>query len=148
MFEQQIYESLLVLAKTLQDQINTEAAKAFIGKAQDWATNAAINPSTAGPPPIAPLGVTYTAVRETGDLKAGTTGAPVSALDPRSLLPVYGTDKDAVGGPIGGPIPGSPGKFYVNSSSHPTEGEELTVSGSKYRFQRGFFGLSQYWVKL
>jgi hypothetical protein len=58
----------------------------------------------------------------------------VSTLDPKTLLPTHGTDENAIGGPVGGPIPGQPGRFYAASDATPYLGQVFRSKGKTYVF--------------
>ena len=55
-------------------------------------------------------------------------------MDPKSFIATYGTDKDAIGGPVGGPIPGQSGRFYAASDAAPYLGQVHRAKGKTYVF--------------
>lgn len=75
---------------------------------------------------------------------------PVSSLTLADIMPKYGTDINAVGGPVGGPIPNRPGDFYAASDAKPQPGDtHATPDGGLYVYKaQGFAGLERFWRKL
>lgn len=141
MFEEENYAALVASAKVLENTRNRLLADVFIQAAKNWALRAD------GPPPVAPRKQIITADRATMDLIVTTTDEPVSSLDPQSLVSTYGTDAGAVGGRVGGPIPGLPGRFYLASSAGASHGDIEGVNGRTFRFVTPMFGLGGYWVE-
>lgn len=74
-------------------------------------------------------------------------GYPVSTIKPESFLPTFPTDEGAIGGPVGGPIPGQTGKWYRASSSTDTK-PYSAPDGRKFEFRAPFFGIGGYWVQV
>jgi len=75
------------------------------------------------------------------------TETPVSDIKPESFFPKFATDTDAVGGPIGGPIPGALGTFYAAAGTNPQAGDDFRTGGFTYVYKRPTpFG--GFWAKL
>jgi hypothetical protein len=133
-------------AKFFENQYNALAASAFAGKAQQWAMQ---QKSDLGPPPVAPFRKLFTLDEQTFDIvESFSETERVIDLDPRSLLPKFGTDIDGSDSPVGTPIEGSPGKFHVSSWARPVNGELYPPKAPKYRYvhpPRTFFG---YWEEI
>jgi hypothetical protein len=142
MFDAEIKATFAAQARLMAAQINTLASQNYIQACQNWALLAL------GPPPVAPLAVaSEVAFEPEFSLKLNATPDPVSDIKPESFLPKYTTDTDAVGGPVGGPIPGAPGKFYAVATTNPQPGDDYRTGGSVYVYKKPTpFG--GYWVSL
>jgi hypothetical protein len=98
-------------------QINSLSLGNFLQAARNWATQVGTQGKATMPKPVAPSAVEAAMEFEPNwSCSFPETGVPVSTVDPSSLLPTFPTDTNAIGGPIGGPIPDQPGKFYMAST--------------------------------
>ena len=142
MYDEEVKATFAAQARAMAAQINSLAAQNYIQACQNWAIRAS------EPPPLAPFAVRaeVSFVPEFA-LKLVATTEPVSDIKPESFLPKFATDSDAVGGPVGGPIPGAPGKFYASSGTNPQPGDDYRAGGAVYVYKRPTpFG--GFWVKL
>ena len=139
----------LMEAAILQWEIagNQRLENKFLNDAKVWAESASRGDKS--PPPVAPMALDYQVVQTPvgpGVVRKDST-TPVSAVKPESFLPTYRTDTGAISGTIGGPIEGSPGKFYATASSNPQAGQVERVGTDTYVYQRPTpFG--GFWLKL
>ncbi len=98
-------------------QINSINADDFIQAAKNWATQMSTQGKATMPKPVAPHAVQAVMVFEPGwSCTFPETEMLVSTADPSSFLPAFPTDTNAIGGPVGGPIPDQTGKFYMASN--------------------------------
>lgn len=142
MFDDLIRASFAAQGKAMAEHANEAAAGDYVLACQNWAANRG-----AGAKPEASLAIeAVIAFEPEFSLTFRDTGVPVSSVKPESFLPVYATDKDALGGRVGGPILGQPGKFYLQSGSRAMHGETETVGANQFEFRAPFFGLGGYWV--
>lgn len=124
--ENDMRASFAAQGREMADQWNRLAAADYLRSCQDWAIRGI------GPAPVAPFATEAVIEFEPGFfLRLRPTDRLVSDVKPESFLPVYGTDTDAIGGPIGGPIPGAPGKFYAISSANPQAGDTYLAPGDR-----------------
>jgi hypothetical protein len=143
MFDEFIARMIAEMAVKWSSDINARLEANYLESARQWATSKTYG-STAAPPAV-PMAIQFQ-VRDGGVVPV-TTATPVSAIQPESFLPTYGTDVNAVGGPVGGPIPGQQDKFYATSNANPQPGEIARVNGSTYVYQRPTpFG--GFWLKV
>lgn len=143
MLEKENFASLIVQARDLTRLRNALASAIFVQAANNWALNRGV-----GPVPVAQRYQEITAEEAAMGLIVTDLDGLVSDLDPRSLLPKFATDDNPVGGRVGGPIKGQPGKFYLQSGSRAMHGDKDLAGGAEYEFRAPFFGLGGYWVKL
>lgn len=143
MFDEEIKASFSAQGRQIAAQINTLAADTYIQACRNWALNGAKEP-----PPIVPFAVLPLIEFEpVFSLRLIQGEEAVSAIAPESFLPKFQTDTDAIGGPVGGPIPGAPGKFYATATANPQPGDDYRALGSVYIYKRPTpFG--GFWVKL
>jgi hypothetical protein len=142
MFDAEIKATFAAQGRAMAAQINALAAQNYIQACQNWALQAV------GLPPLAPFAVSaQVSFAPEFALKLTPTQEPVSDIKPESFLPKNATDTDAVGGPVGGPIPGAPGKFYAVATTNPQPGDDYKTNGALYVYKRPTpFG--GYWVQL
>lgn len=143
MFEEFVAQKLAEAAARWSDEANERLESEYLTAARNWALNKAQGVNA--PMPEIPQAIRFTA--KDGGITAAYTGVPVSQIQPTAFLPTYKTDIGAVGGAIGGPIQGQPGKFYAASGSNPQAGDVVKVDGSTYVYKRPTpFG--GYWEKV
>lgn len=142
MFDNEVRATFAAQARAMADQINSLAAAIYIQACQNWAIRALT------PPPIAEMSVVASVEFEPQFVARYTpTQTPVSPIKPESFLPTYPTDANAIGGPIGGPIPASENRFYAASGFNPQPGDDFKVNGATYVFKKPTpFG--GFWVRL
>ena len=128
---EQAKASFAAMTRIVADQQNALALDNYIIACR----NAAENAIQTGAPPVAlVVPRVVVAVNEYPAMKLVETDLPVSTLKPHSFMPQKPLEVGAVGGPIGGPIPGSPGMFYALSSATP--GEQYRTNGATYVYRR------------
>jgi len=142
MFEAEVRATFAAQARAMADQFNQIKLDDYLGACRNWAIRAN------GPPPVVPLGfVAEVEFEPVFVLRIVGTETPVSDIKPESFLPKFATDTDAVGGPVGGPIPGALGKFYAAAGTNPQAGEDYRTGGFTYVYKRPTpFG--GFWAKL
>lgn len=123
MFIQEIKASMIAQGNTIAQQFNAEAERTYLQACQDWARNGGQGGEPKPGLAVEPV-FNFDGVFE---FKLAATTRPVSNIDPKTFLPKFGTDEDAVGGEVGGPIPGKPGRFYVASGATPWIGKLARV---------------------
>ena len=130
MFLDEVRATFLAQGHAVAKQVNTLHEKQFLEAAKNWALNGG------GPDEPKPAEAVEAQFDFEGlwSMTLKPAGRPVSTVDPKSLLPVHGTDENAVGGPVGGPIPGQPGRFYAASNAAPWLGQTVTIDGKRYRY--------------
>lgn len=143
MFEEEVKATFAAHCRAMAAQINRLKVQNYIQACQNWA----LLPDAA-PPPLVPYNVEAVIEFDPGfALTIKPTNTPVSDIKPESFLPKFATDADAIGGPVGGPIPGAPGKFYAASGTNPQPGDDYRAAGSVFVYKRPTpFG--GFWVKL
>ena len=141
MYEDSNFENLVLEAQALENQTNRLREAIYLQRCSNWAQN-----HGNGPAPVAPMKKIITAVQADYSLLEQDSTEPVSTFNPTSLLPVYGTDINAVGGDVGGPIPGQTNRFYIKSTGTSVAPGDITVVGGKaYRHvQAGFGGMQHF----
>lgn len=142
MFEAEVRATFAAQARAMADQFNQIKVDGYLGACRNWAIRAN------GPPPVVPFNVRAEVEFEPAFvLRIVPTETPVSDIKPESFLPKYATDTDAVGGPVGGPIPGAVGKFYAASGANPQAGDDYKAGDATYVYKRPTpFG--GFWVRL
>lgn len=128
MFFEQIKASFIAQNNQFAAQVNQESERRFIQSAQDWARNGG---KDGEPKPDNVVEAQFN-FDEGLSAKLVATDRPVSTIDPKTFLPTYGTDTDAVGGEVGGPIPGKSKRFYVKSNATPWIGKLARVGGRTF----------------
>lgn len=130
MFIERIKATFIAQGHSIAQQFNAEAEREYLAACQDWARNGGQGgepkPGFAVEPAFDFDGVFR--------FELATTTRPVSSIDPKTFLPKYGTDTDAVGGEVGGPIPNLPGRFYAAASAQPWLGKTTRVGDRRFVF--------------
>lgn len=142
MFEDVVRETAIAQVYAMKAQLNKTVEDKYLTAARNWA----LNPDS--PYPAVPF---ITDVQLTGDnpvtFTLVPTDIPISTIKPEDFLPKYKTDDNAVGGPVGGPIPDQPGRFYLAANASAYIGQIARVGGSVYVCQaNGPF--SRFWQKI
>lgn len=133
-------------AALFENHWNALAASAFLGKAQQWALQQKVD---LGPPPVAPFRKLFTLDEETFQIvESFSTTERVSDVDPKMFLPKYGTNVDAIGGPVGGPIKGAPGKFHIAAGAFPNSGDKYTAADGRQFVHVRSNQLVGYWEEI
>lgn len=147
MFTDQIIASAKAQVASFVNQLNTELRNNYLQAAMNWADTK--TQGEAGPPPVAPLGVDViiSVDGDTVNFKLIEAAKPVSNIKPESFLPTQGTDTNAVGGPVGGPIANEPGRFYINSGANVYAGQVYSQGGSVYVVQQPT-PFQKFWFKV
>ena len=140
MFFDELKETFISQGMTIAAKLNQDAAERFLAACRDWALNGARGN---GPTPEKAVEAQFDF--EGGwDMRIVTIDRPVSTIDPSSFAATFGTDNNAVGGPVGGPIPGQPGRFYAASNAAPWDGQEFVTKGKTYRYT-GTSPFNRFW---
>ncbi len=135
MFEDFIRARAIEQATVLTQNINRELTKAYLIACANWAENQ--TPRAASAPPVVPMIQKFILDDVKLSFEIVPTDQPVSNVKPEDLLPKFPTDADGVGGPVGGPIPGQPDKFYMKSDANVWAGFAYKASnGSIYVVQQ------------
>lgn len=145
MYQEEAYAALVIAAKTSTEQRNRLVADLFERDAENWARNVQ-QTGVRTPAPVAPNAIQIRAVRDTLSYEIDELPAKVSDKNPESLLPKFATDAGAIGGRVGGPIPGTKGVYYEASGASSTPGDTETVNGVTYVFRAPMFGVGGFWV--
>ena len=158
MFEGLTRANAEIEARFFTELTNSEAANRYEKDLRYWLHDTQIKQAagiTPEPLPKVPMQVEYylVAPAPSTTISVRTLSVPVSKLTLADIMPKYGTDINAVGGPVGGPIPNRPGDFYAASNASPQLGDDYTqTSGPNqgvYIFKaEGFAGLSRFWRKI
>lgn len=145
---EQVRQSWIRQQGQMAAQINAVNLSEYEGACAAWVANYGL-PGKARPKPVSPNAVeAVLSFDPVWTAKFEDTGRPLSTLDPASALPVYGTDVDAVGGPVGGPIPGRPGCYYQSSTDNLGLGQ-VWVSPTGREFAKIANGLmGRLWMEL
>ena len=143
MFESEVWQSFVEQGLGMAEMTNQSSLDRFRQACLNWVANGGRTPKPA--PDFKVESVFNPGSSE--PFKLVVTDIPVSTLDPSTMLPTHGTDVDAVGGPVGGPIPAYPGRFYLNSGSHPNLGEMVKVNNRTFVCtSRSPF--TRYWIEV
>jgi len=141
MFEEQIKASFAAWCVEHVRVVNKGLADNYIGACQNWAIR------ETGPAPVAPMA--FDAIIDLEgqmSFQMVQTDKPVSSVKPQDFIPRYGTDTNAVGGPVGGPIPNLPGKFYLASGvPSPNVGDVYPAVNPTHKYTRPPMSFIGYW---
>lgn len=143
MFENEVWQSFVAQGLAMAEKINESSLARFKQACINWVAN---NGRTPKPVPDFKVESVFNAESHE-PFKLVVTNTPVSNLDPASMLPAYGTDTNAVGGPVGGPIPNQSGRYYVNSNFHPQLGDEVEV-GNRAFVCMSHSPFTKYWIEV
>lgn len=146
MFEQEIRLAMAAAAAQMADTINKNLRDNYLTAASNWADNKARG--AAGPPPVVPKAITFSHNLEANSIELVVTDTPVSNVKPEDFLPTYATDKGAVGGPVGGPIPDKPGLFSLASNANVYAGQVYTAPGGGVYVVQQPTPFQKYWLKV
>lgn len=130
MFLEEVRASFIAQGHAMANHFNAENEKQFLEAAKNWA----INGGGENPPKPAEAVEAQFDFEGLWSMTLKPAGHLVSTLDPKTLLPSHGTDENAIGGPVGGPIPGQPGRFYAASNATPWLGQTVTIDGKRYLY--------------
>lgn len=128
MFLNEVKQSFMAQGAAIAAKINLQAEHDYLQACRNWAANGA---KDGEPKPDLAVEAQFSFEPE-WFMRIVATDRPVSSIDPKSFLQAYGTDKDAIGGPVGGPIPGQPGRFYAASNATPWLGQVYRAKGKTY----------------
>jgi hypothetical protein len=142
MFLDQVRSNFIAQGQQMAAQLNNESEREYLQALANWARN------PVGKEPQSPMAVEAVFDFEDGfGMKIKATERPVSKVEAKSFLPKYQTDTDAVGGKVGGPIPGKPGRFYLSASADAFVGELAQVDGRKFIYS-GTSPFDKFWVEV
>jgi hypothetical protein len=130
MFLSEIKESFIAQGMAIAAKLNQDAAARFVAACRDWAANGA---KDGEPKPDLAVEAEFD-FEGNWQMRIVPTDRFVSTIDPKSFIASYGTDKDAIGGPVGGPIPGQPGRYYAASNATPWLGQVYRAKGKTYAY--------------
>jgi len=130
MFFEEVKQTFIAQGMAIAAKLNQDAAERFLGACKNWAANGGRDGE-----PKPDLAVEAQFIFEPEwSMRIAPTDRPVSTLAPKSFLQTFGTDKDAIGGPVGGPIPDQPGRYYAASDATPYLGQVHRAKGKTYVF--------------
>ena len=130
MFFEEVKQSFIAQGMAIAAKLNQDAVERFLGACKNWAANGGRDGE---PKPDLAVEAQFSFDPE-WSMRIAPTDRPVSSIDPKSFLQAYGTDKDAIGGPVGGPIPDQPGRYYQASDATPYLGQVFRSKGKTYVF--------------
>lgn len=130
MFLDEVKASFIAQGHAMANRFNTENEKQFLEAAKNWALNGG---GENQPRPAEAIEAQFD-FEGLWKMTLEPAGRPVSTLDPKTLLPTHGTDENAIGGPVGGPIPDQPGRYYAASDATPYLGQVFRSKGKTYVF--------------
>lgn len=130
MFFEEVKQTFIAQGHAIAAKINQDAVERFLGACRNWAANGA---KDGEPKPDLAVEAEFD-FEGNWQMRIVPTDRPVSSIDPKSFLQAFGTDKDAIGGPVGGPIPGQPGRYYAASNATPWLGQVHRAKGKTYVF--------------
>jgi hypothetical protein len=130
MFLDEVKASFIAQGHAMANHFNTENEKQFLEAAKNWALNGG---GENQPRPAEAIEAQFD-FEGLWKMTLEPAGRPVSTLDPKTLLLAHGTDENAIGGPVGGPIPDQPGRYYAASDATPYLGQVFRSKGKTYVF--------------
>lgn len=130
MFFEEVKQSFIAQGMAIAAKLNQDAVEHFLGACRNWAANGG---KDGEPKPDLAVEAQF-AFEPEWSMRIVPTDRPVSSIDPKSFVATYGTDKDAIGGPVGGPIPNQPGRYYAASDATPYLGQVHRSKGKTYVF--------------
>lgn len=130
MFLNEVKQSFMAQGAAIAAKINLQAEHDYLQACRNWAANGGKD----GEPKAAAAVEAQFAFNPTWEMRIVQTDRLVSNVPAESFRSTYETDKDAIGGPVGGPIPGQPGRFYAASNATPWLGQVYRVKGKTYVF--------------
>lgn len=130
MFFEEVKQTFIAQGMAIAAKLNQDAAERFLGACRNWAANGGRDGE---PKPDLAMEAEFS-FEGNWEMRIVATDRFVSTIDPKSFLQTFGTDKDAIGGPVGGPIPGQPGRFYAASDATPYLGQVHRAKGKTYVF--------------
>jgi hypothetical protein len=142
-FLEQVKADFIANGVRMAQQMNQTAEQRFLDAARDWARNG----GTSGEPRPDEAVQAVFSFDDFFTMKIAGTGRPVSSIDPKSFLPSYGTDEASIGGPVGGPIPNQPGRFYTTSTSSPWLGQQIKLGERRFVFT-ATSPFNKYWEEI
>lgn len=130
MFFEEVKQSFITQGHAIAAKINQDAVERFLGACRNWAANGA---KDGEPKPDLTVEADFD-FEGNWTMRIVPTDRFVSTIDPKSFVATYATDKDAIGGPVGGPIPNQPGRYYAASDATPYLGQVHRAKGKTYVF--------------
>ena len=130
MFFEEVKASFMAQGVAIADKMNQDAAARFLGACRNWAANGGRDGE---PKPDVAVEAQFS-FEPQWSLMLVPTDHPVSTIDPKTFLLTHGTDQDAIGGPVGGPIPDQPGRYYAASDATPYLGQVYRSKGKTFVF--------------
>lgn len=120
MFDEEIRQSFAAQGAAMADQFNMRAEEEYVQACKNWAANKNRG-ADAGPPPV-PAKMVKAVVKfePKFSLSFETMKDSVSTVAPDAFLAKHGTDIGAIGGPVGGLVPGTTDQYYLSSSEPST----------------------------
>jgi hypothetical protein len=130
MFLEQVKASFVANGMQIANHINQENEGEYLRQIQNWVQGGARDGE---PKPNFAVEAQFS-FEGNFELKIVPTDRPVSLVNPKDFLPKYGTDDNAVGGEVGGSIPGQPRRFYAAANANPWIGKLAQVGGRRFVF--------------
>jgi hypothetical protein len=130
MFLEQVKASFIANGIQIANQINQENEGEYLRQIQNWVKGGG---KDGEPKPDVAVEAQFN-FDGNFELKIVPTDRPVSLVNPKDFLPKYGTDESAVGGEVGGPIPGQPKRFYAAANASPWLGKMVRIGDRRFIF--------------
>jgi hypothetical protein len=130
MFFEEVKQSFIAQGHAIAAKLNQDAVERFLGACRNWAANGGRDGE---PKPDLAMEAEFS-FEGNWTMRIVATDRFVSTIDPKSFLQTFGTDRDAIGGPVGGPIPNQPGRYYAASDATPYLGQVHRNKDKTYVF--------------
>ena len=130
MFFEEVKQSFIAQGMAIAAKLNQDAVERFLGACKNWAANGGRDGE---PKPDLAMEAEFS-FEGNWQMRIVATDRFVSTIDPKSFLQTFGTDRDAIGGPVGGPIPNQPGRYYAASDATPYLGQVHRNKDKTYVF--------------
>jgi hypothetical protein len=130
MFFEEVKQTFIAQGMAIAAKLNQDAVERFLGACRNWAANGGRDGE---PKPDLAMEAEFS-FEGNWTMRIVATDRFVSTIDPKSFLQTFGTDRDAIGGPVGGPIPNQPGRYYAASDATPYLGQVHRNKDKTYVF--------------
>lgn len=130
MFFEEVKQTFIAQGMAIAAKLNQDAVERFLGACRNWAANGG---KDGEPKPDLAMEAEFS-FEGNWEMRIVATDRFVSTIDPKSFLQTFGTDRDAIGGPVGGPIPNQPGRYYAASDATPYLGQVHRNKDKTYVF--------------
>jgi hypothetical protein len=130
MFFEEVKQTFIAQGMAIAAKLNQDAVERFLGACRNWAANGGRDGE---PKPDLAMEAEFS-FEGNWTMRIVAADRFVSTIDPKSFLQTFGTDRDAIGGPVGGPIPNQPGRYYAASDATPYLGQVHRNKDKTYVF--------------